>query len=178
MKRIIRPCRIIAALTGLMLAFSAIANVSTLSDLENYQNNTPSMSSAGLPDESQLKQLKEQGVTHVVDLLPGDRQQESEAVKDLGMAYFNVPVDWENPTVDNFNAYAEYMNTALQSGGHVLTHCRKNWRGAVFTYLYRVTELNTPTDEARMDLDAIWSPNETWQQFMDEVLTSREAGTD
>ncbi|GGF66463.1 hypothetical protein [Alteromonas lipolytica] len=53
--------------------------------------------------------------------------------------------------------------------GITLTHCKLNWRGAVFTYLYRVIRLHHDEAEARKDLEAIWQPNETWQYFMERV---------
>jgi hypothetical protein len=40
----------------------------------------------------------------------------------------------------------------------------------VFTYLYRITQLNEPEETARKDLLAIWRPNATWQDFIDLVI--------
>jgi len=52
----------------------------------------------------------------------------------------------------------------------VLTHCKLNWRGAVFTYLYRITALGEPELSAKQDLLAIWQPNQTWFTFMNTVI--------
>ena len=62
------------------------------------------------------------------------------------------------------------MQQSKNNDGITLTHCRLNWRGAVFTYLYRVTQLNQPEELARQDMLAIWEPNDTWQSFIDTVL--------
>ncbi|MDC8830280.1 protein tyrosine phosphatase family protein [Alteromonas gilva] len=140
-----------------------------LPPLENFQVNNDKMISAGLPNEAHFSVFKAQGVSTVIDLIPGDRKVEETIVSDLGLDYHNIQVEWENPTVANFAAYVAIMDAAKSEPGIVLTHCRKNWRGAVFTYLYRLTQLNEPEAEARRDLDAIWQPNDTWLVFIEKV---------
>ncbi len=142
---------------------------SQLSDLKNYQVNSTKMLSSGLPNAEQFETLKAMGVTNVIDLIPGDRTEESNLMKAMELNYHNIQVDWENPTVENFNEYVAVMKQYYSSKGSTLTHCRLNWRGAVFTYLYRVTQLNEPEEQAKLDLLAIWQPNETWQSFIDDV---------
>ena len=61
------------------------------------------------------------------------------------------------------------MQQTQGQGERVLTHCRKNWRGAVFTYLYRVTQLDEADAVARQDLATTWQPNDTWQAFIEQV---------
>lgn len=140
-----------------------------LSDLKNYQVNTGTMISSGLPSQVHFKIFKEMGITKVVDLIPGDRSEESSFVKALGLAYYNIQVDWENPTVENFNEYIAAMKQNSSAEGITLTHCRLNWRGAVFTYLYRVTQLGESEEIAKRDLLDTWEPNSTWQDFIDKV---------
>jgi protein tyrosine phosphatase (PTP) superfamily phosphohydrolase (DUF442 family) len=144
-------------------------NHEQLAELTNYQVNTATMISAGLPNAKQFKLLQTLGVTSVIDLLPGDRSEEASLVTDLGLNYFNVPVVWEQPTLANFAQYIEYMKQAGNTQGKVLTHCRLNWRAGVFTYLYRTTQLHEDEDVAKADLAQVWQPNPIWQQFIDDV---------
>ncbi len=141
-----------------------------LSDLKNYQVNSPKMLSAGLPTQKHFETLKKMGVTKVIDLIPGDRSEEVNLMKELGLSYHNIQVEWENPTIENFNEYVSFMDKYNITEGKTLTHCRLNWRGATFTYLYRVTQLNEPEELAKQDMLEIWQPNETWQAFIDEVI--------
>ena len=143
----------------------------TLVTLTNFQENAPFMYSSGLPDASHLSLLKEKGVTHVVDLIPGDRTSEILTTSELGLDYFNVPVDWEGPTLANFLNYAAFMQAVDENEDKVLTHCKLNWRGAAFTYLYRINVLGENELTAKKDLMAIWHPNPTWYAFMSEVIT-------
>ena len=143
--------------------------ISSLSDLKNFQVNTPKMVSAGMPTPRHFEALKTMGVRTVIDLIPGDRSDEIELMDALEMPYHNISVDWDNPRLENFEQYVTLMNQSLSKEGITLTHCKLNWRGAVFTYLYRTTQLNEPEELAKKDLDAIWRANEVWQAFIDQI---------
>jgi hypothetical protein len=88
----------------------------------------------------------------------------------MSLTYYNIQVEWGNPTIENFREYIKTMKQFNQSEGITLTHCRLNWRGAVFTYLYRVTQLKESEELAKQEMLAIWEPNETWQDFIDAVI--------
>ena len=169
--RTIRAC--LLGLVGL-IAFAVGSDEQPLSSLKNYQVNTPQMMSSGLPDAAHFETFKSLGVTRVVDLIPGDRGAEQTLVSDLGMDYHNIQVEWENPTVANFVDYVAFMESSPRPGV-TLTHCKLNWRGAVFTYLYRVNRLQEDEAVAREDMLAIWQPNETWQHFIDKVKQHYQA---
>ena len=125
--------------------------------------------SAGLPNQSHFETLKSAGVNTVIDLIPGDRANETKMVTARGLSYANIAVDWENPTLENFKSYVNLMKTSASKQEKVLTHCRLNWRGAVFTYLYRVTQLQESEAIAKRDMHAIWQPNDTWKNFIKQV---------
>ena len=169
--RTIRAC--LLGLVGL-IAFAVGSDEQPLSSLKNYQVNTPQMMSSGLPDVAHFETFKSLGVTRVIDLIPGDRDEEQTLVSDLGMDYHNIQVEWENPTVANFVDYVAFMESPAQQGV-TLTHCKLNWRGAVFTYLYRVIRLQEDEAVAREDMLAIWQPNETWQHFIERVKQHYQA---
>jgi hypothetical protein len=142
-----------------------------LSDLKNYHVDTPNMVSSGMPNQGHFETLKAMGVTKVIDLIPGHRKEESSLMNELKLTYYNIQVEWENPTLKNFREYILTMKQFNKSEGITLTHCRLNWRGAVFTYLYRVTQLKESEELAKQDMLAIWVPNEIWQGFIDEVIS-------
>jgi hypothetical protein len=49
-------------------------------------------------------------------------------------------------------------------------HCIANARVSAFVMLYRVLRQGVPLEEARALMQQIWTPNETWQAFIDETL--------
>ena len=148
----------------------------TLDSLTNYQVNNDHMVSSGLPSAAHFQLLKDEGVNRVIDLIPGDRLQEQQVIEGLSLNYHNVQVEWENPTLANFKEYIGYMALGNSNDDKVLTHCKLNWRGAVFTYLYRITALGESELSAKQDLLAIWQPNQTWFTFMNTVIDDFNAG--
>jgi hypothetical protein len=167
-------CCLTFALISLAVGASANKGEAVLSDLKNYQVNTSTMVSAGLPTKAHFEALKINGVQNVVDLIPGDRSDEVKLMKSLQLEYYNIAVEWQNPTLKNFADYVLAMQQSERNGGVTLTHCKLNWRGAVFTYLYRVTHLGAAEAIAKQDLLATWSPNKTWQAFIEEVKAKYE----
>ncbi len=147
----------------------------TLDSLTNFQTNSNTMLSSGLPSSAHLLLLKQEGVVRVIDLIPGNRSEEISIVNELGMQYHNIPVAWTNPQVSDFLNYSAYMSLHRPEEGKVLTHCKLNWRGAVFTYLYRITVLSEDEKTAKQDLLAIWQPNSTWFAFMNKVIEHHNA---
>jgi hypothetical protein len=170
--------RIIFSITAIILfttnlhysyAEQSASNVS-LSDLKNYHVDTPEMVCSGLPNRAHFEKLRAIGVNKVIDLIPGDRSEELTLMNELNLDYHNIQVEWGNPSIENFREYILTMKQFSKSEGITLTHCRLNWRGAVFTYLYRVTQLKESEEMAKQDMLAIWTPNDTWQVFINNVL--------
>ena len=158
-------------ISALVNAVQAEETALRLHDLRNNQVNTPTMVSSGLPDRAHFEELKSNGVVNVIDLIPGDRSEESKLMGALGLQYRNIKVLWENPTIENFDDYAAAIQRFESEGGVTLTHCQLNWRGAVFTCLYRVIHLHEAENIAKQDLDAIWQPNDVWLNFIEDVKT-------
>lgn len=160
---------LVASYCLLVASLAHAAPPDALATLTNYQVNSDSMLSSGQPEAEHFNALKTLGVRHVVDLIPGDRSAEQALVEDLGLSYTHIPVDWEAPTIEDFKRYVSAMQSNSQPGSKTLTHCKLNWRGATFTYLYRVVILNENEQIAREDMLKIWSPNDTWQAFINTV---------
>ena len=51
----------------------------------------------------------------------------------------------------------------------VFVHCAANKRVSAFIYLYRRSQKDVDKEVAKKDLEKIWIPNETWQQFIQET---------
>lgn len=95
--------------------------------------------------------------------LPG----EAELVTGLGLTYIHLPVAWENPLPQQFFQFVGLLQ-ALQ-GRKVWLHCALNMRVSAFVYLYRRLVLGEKETDASFPMREIWAPNETWQEFMQQV---------
>jgi protein tyrosine phosphatase (PTP) superfamily phosphohydrolase (DUF442 family) len=68
----------------------------------------------------------------------------------LGMTYVHIPVDFQNPTERDFDAFCTALKEA--SDGPVHMHCIANYRVSAFFYRYRRTVLGMDAARARADL--------------------------
>ena len=153
---------------------------SQASDIINYIAYSDALASSGQPTAAQFQVQAVEGVQRVVYLAFTDHEtslaNEDRVVRDLGMAFVQVPVVWVNPTVEDFELFAAVM---AQGGDQkTLVHCQVNWRASSFSFLYRVIHDNVPMDDAVVDLTSIWTPTEPWRQFIVDVLDAHGLAPD
>jgi protein tyrosine phosphatase (PTP) superfamily phosphohydrolase (DUF442 family) len=164
-------------LTGLFLvASSAMAAVVKVSDIDNYRQYSPHFSSSGQPSKEQLKAVANDGFERIIYLAFTDNKTAIEAqdrvVKSLGMDYLHIPVDFEKPTLDDFEDFASVLNRDKEV--RTLLHCQINLRASTFSFLYRVIYEAIPMADAKSDLDAIWQPDKVWFRFIVDVLREHD----
>ena len=81
------------------------------------------------------------------------------------MTYVHIPVDFRNPTEDDFQSFSSAITASGDRPLHV--HCIANYRVSAFVYRYRRTVLRIPAAKARVDLDRVWQPDAIWTEFID-----------
>jgi protein tyrosine phosphatase (PTP) superfamily phosphohydrolase (DUF442 family) len=138
-------------------------------DIDNWRRLDERLTTSGQPTEAQLRALKELGVRHVVNLGLHTHERalpdETGSVAALGMSYTHIPVEFQNPTPADLEAFCETMKRLQGQVIHV--HCIANYRVSAFLYRYRVDVLAWPEDKARADLDAVWEPSGVWKALVD-----------
>jgi protein tyrosine phosphatase (PTP) superfamily phosphohydrolase (DUF442 family) len=155
-----------------------------LPEVLNWRRLNNLITLSGQPTESQLSQIKELGVTHIINLGPhtnkGALPDEAGTVAKLGMIYVYIPVDFQNPTVADFNAFCEALATAKGQSIHV--HCIYNARVSAFFYRYAQSGNGGSVDDAFALMDGIWRPGGVWANFIgntaDVEQPNRYAGDD
>ena len=85
----------------------------------------------------------------------------------VNIAYVQIPVEWNNPQPEQFAQFVGVLN--IFAGRKVWVHCAKNMRVSAFIYLYRKLMLGETENEASFPMDKIWSPNQRWQAFIEQV---------
>ena len=165
-------------LAVLMLA-PAMASAD-LTEIRNYKEYSSTLSSSGQPSREQLEEVRDAGFERVAYIAftnsRGAIADEDAIVKELGMDYVQVPVIWEAPTMTDFYAFAGAMQR--DPGKKTLLHCQANYRASAFAFLYRVLYEGVPMAEAKVDMNAIWQPNETWQRLIFDVLEDNDLSPD
>jgi protein tyrosine phosphatase (PTP) superfamily phosphohydrolase (DUF442 family) len=105
----------------------------------NWRRLDNRITTSGQPSETQLADIHAVGVRHIVNLglhthdkaLP----DEAASVSRLGMTYIDIPVDFQNPTDDDFDQFYTVMEQLQEVPVHV--HCIANYRVSAFFYSYR-----------------------------------------
>jgi protein tyrosine phosphatase (PTP) superfamily phosphohydrolase (DUF442 family) len=145
---------------------------SKLSDIFHFQATTETLGTAGQPTAAQFEAVKDDGYEVVINLAMGntrrDLANEPQLMSELGLDYVHIPVEFEQPTAADLDEFFEAMDA--NQGKKCFVHCIANARVSAFVMLYRVLRQGVPLEEARAQMLQIWTPNETWQAFIDETL--------
>jgi uncharacterized protein (TIGR01244 family) len=146
--------------------------MSAIKDIYNYLKLSDSVATAGQPTEAQFSVIKEAGYKVVVNLARPDSPKalpnEQAIVESLGMQYAHIPVAWENPTLEDIDDFFTVMEAIADKP--VFVHCAANMRVSAFIYLYRLIHERLSDEQAKSDLHRIWTPNHTWQAFIQHVI--------
>ena len=161
-------------LTSLFLIFcNTLFAADDISDIDNYLQYSPYLSSSGQPSAQQFKAVSATGFERVVYLaFTANKtaiESEDRVVKALGMDYLHIPVDFDKPALEDFEDLASVLNR--DKNIRTLVHCQINLRASAFSFLYRVIYGGVPMADAKSDLDEIWQPDKTWYRFIVNVLS-------
>jgi protein tyrosine phosphatase (PTP) superfamily phosphohydrolase (DUF442 family) len=140
----------------------------TLEGIYNYHVITPTLTTSGQPSEKQFDLIKKSGYNLVINLAPNNAENslENEALllKQLGLPYIHIPVDFKNPTNKDFEKFVTSMSESESEKTWV--HCAANMRASAFIYKFRLEFLNHDAPQAEADLAKIWEPFGVWKKFI------------
>ncbi|MGE0050687.1 MAG: protein tyrosine phosphatase family protein [Arcobacter sp.] len=139
-----------------------------MKNILNYIKINELISTSGQPKIEEFDLIKDEGFEVVINLALCDAsnaiENEDKVVTNLGMSYFHIPVDFENPKPSDLKLF---LNTMQALGANkVWVHCAKNYRVSAFMYVYHKYILKTPFEEIDLSIFNIWNPDKTWQELM------------
>ena len=139
-----------------------------LPDVLNWRRLNDRITLSGQPTEEQLAEIKDLGVTHVINLGPhhnkGALRDEAGTVAALGMKYIYIPVEFDHPTDQDFAKFCDAIESLPDTQIHV--HCIYNARVSAFFYRYAKTGRGIPEEEALALMESIWRPGSDWADFI------------
>lgn len=142
-------------------------------DINNYLKVNDLLLLGGQPTEEQLKALAQEGVRVVLNLATINPRyslpNESGLVRSLGMAYYHVPVEWGNPTEDDFVAFENVFKQLSRE--KMFIHCASNFRVTAFYSLYALKHLGWSDAQAEEFMAPIWQHSNypIWDNFMNKM---------
>jgi protein tyrosine phosphatase (PTP) superfamily phosphohydrolase (DUF442 family) len=139
-----------------------------MSDILNYIKINELISTSGQPTPEQFKQIAQEGFDVVINLALHNAsnaiENEDIVVTDLNMAYFHIPVNFENPKASDLKLF---VNTLQALGANkVWVHCALNYRVSAFMYVYHKYVLKTPFDDIDLSMFEQWGPDSKWQELI------------
>jgi protein tyrosine phosphatase (PTP) superfamily phosphohydrolase (DUF442 family) len=144
-----------------------------IADIINFLQVSDRLATAGQPTVEQYPAIAAAGYKVVINLAlidsPNALVDEGSIASDLGIEYIQIPVEWNTPTLADFQKFGSVMD--VHPDDKIFVHCAANKRVSAFVYLYHICQgVDEPT--ARQDLVKIWTPNQIWEQFIDRTRSS------
>jgi uncharacterized protein (TIGR01244 family) len=142
----------------------------TIDDTFNFRRVSERVTTSGLVNAAQLATLGSEGYQAVINLLPDSYEhavhEEPEIVRDQGLDYVYIPVDFDAPTHDNFVAFSDAMRAHADDTVHV--HCAANYRVSAFYGLYAQSQGLCTAAEADALVQDLWDPAgyPAWTEFI------------
>ena len=133
------------------------------------------LTTSGQPTEGELALIASAGFDQVIFLAftnhPKAVAHEDDIVRDEGLQFIHIPVEWDSPSTADFAAFVAVMQTF--GDGRTLVHCEVNFRASVFGFLYQVLFEGADVDEAMSLMQSIWVPNDKWEAFIVRVMNDK-----
>jgi protein tyrosine phosphatase (PTP) superfamily phosphohydrolase (DUF442 family) len=95
---------------------------------------------------------------------------EAASVSRLGMTYIHIPVDFQNPAVEDFDNFCAVIERLKDAPVHV--HCIANYRISAFIYRWRRDVLRMDEIKARAEMEAIWHSEGVWATLIGRAAAS------
>ena len=146
-----------------------------IEDSYNFRRIDERITTSGLVSAAQLGDLGSEGYDAVVNLLPDSHEHavtdEARIVRDQGLDYVYIPVDFDAPTHADLEAFAQAMTA--RHGQKVHVHCAANYRVSAFYSLYALRNGSCSEAEANALVRDVWNPAEhpAWTAFITEERT-------
>ena len=134
----------------------------------NWRRLDDRITTSGQPTEQQLADIQALSVRHIINLGLHTHEKalpdEAASVGRLGMTYIHIPVNFQNPTDEDFAKFCFAMERLKEVPVHV--HCIANYRVSAFFYRYRRDVLGMNEAKARAEMEQVWQPEGVWASFV------------
>jgi protein tyrosine phosphatase (PTP) superfamily phosphohydrolase (DUF442 family) len=168
----------VAFFAALVLTTTTVSVAQEGSTIRNFFRVNRQICTGGQPTMEELEKLKADGVKSIVNLrLPGEYNAAEEAakVKELGLRYFHIPFDSNNPKDAAVDEFLKVM--AEKSNLPVFIHCTLANRVGGFWMIRRVLVDGWALEKAEEEARKIGLRNPQTREFaLDYIAATRPQG--
>lgn len=136
----------------------------------NFHQVNEQLACSGQPTEEQLQDIARQDYKVIINLaLTGTKYSlpdEAASVAGLGLTYHHIPVQFDNPQLQELEDFLGLMKRHRDE--KILVHCAANYRASCFTGLYLLATRQLDRDDMDDFIANIWQPDPVWQQFVED----------
>ena len=142
----------------------------SIEDAYNFRRLHEHLTTSGFVTADQLRNLRDDGYDAVINLLPDDNDRalagEADIVREQGLDYVHIPVDFDEPTHADFAAFSDAMDA--RNGRKIHVHCAANYRVSAFYSLYARSRGLCSDVEGDQLVEGIWNPADfpAWAAFI------------
>ena len=140
-----------------MVMIEKTAAMSELTGIPHFLKLTDQVWTGGQPWLEHYPKLKDAGIKVIINLRPHAEYQgerEEAKVKELGMKYFNIPVDFSAPDELDVDDFLKLTGEQLKNGP-VFIHCAVGTRVGAFWMIRRVVRDSWEYDKALEEANRI-----------------------
>jgi uncharacterized protein (TIGR01244 family) len=160
-----------------MVLIEKTAAMSEITGIPRFLKLTDQVWTGGQPWLEHLPKLKDAGVKVIINLRPHDEYQggrEEAKVKELGMSYFNIPVDFQSPDELDADDFLKLTDEQLKNGP-VFIHCAVATRVGAFWMIRRVLHDGWEYDKALEEANRIGlNNNARLTEFAKEYIEKKK----
>ena len=160
-----------------MVLIEKTAAMSELTGIRNFLKLTDQVWTGGQPWPEHFPKLKEAGIKVIINLRAHSEyqgQREEAQVKELGMSYFNIPVDFQAPDELDADDFLKLTDEQLKNGP-VFIHCTAGIRVGAFWMIRRVLRDGWDLDKALEEANRIGLNNNAGlTQFAKEYIEKKK----
>jgi protein tyrosine phosphatase (PTP) superfamily phosphohydrolase (DUF442 family) len=133
---------------------------------------TPHLVTSGQPSAKALAALGAQGFGADIYLAPPTVhdavRDEALIVGRQGIVFVNIPMDFDNPTEQDYETFASVLGALSER--RVLVHCQVNLRASSMVFLYRVIARKEDPHVAYEAVTGVWKPEGPWKRLIQDLL--------
>lgn len=139
----------------------------------NFKRVSSCITTSGVVGVAALKGLRSEGYRVLINLLPDDSTyavaRERDIVEAQGIRYVHIPVDFANPTLEDFERFVAAMDAVGDDTVHI--HCAANYRVSAFFALYAESRRIWNTHQADAFIHSLWIPADHpgWPELLERV---------